>query len=336
MSPTGSSEGDGSSRSSEEMNIVEAVNAALHDEMEEDEKVIAYGEDVGEDGGVFRATEGLQEEFGEKRCFSSPLAESGIAGTAIGMSLYGFKPVVEMQFSGFSYLAFHQIKEHAARFRIRSRGDYTVPLTVRAPYGGGINALEHHQESPEAFFSHAQGLHVVIPSTPQDTYSLLRKAIQTEDPVVFLEPKKIYRAFNEEVDRHKEVELEKARTVQEGEDVTLISWGAMVPVAEDAADEVDADVEIIDLRTIYPADFETIIESVKKTGRAVVLHEAPKSAGFGAEISSRIQEEDILHLEAPVERVASPDVPYPLYTLEDYYMPNKERAVKGLNRVLGF
>lgn len=320
----------------EDMNIVEAVNAALHDEMEEDEKVIAYGEDVGEDGGVFRATEGLQEEFGKKRCFSSPLAESGIAGTAIGMSLYGFKPVVEMQFSGFSYLAFHQIKEHAARFRIRSRGEYTVPMTVRAPYGGGISALEHHQESPEAFFSHAQGLHVVIPSTPQDTYSLLRKSIQTDDPVVFLEPKKIYRAFNGEVDREKEIELEKARTVQEGEDVTLISWGAMVPVAEDAADEVDADVEIIDLRTIYPADFETIIESVKKTGRAMVLHEAPKSAGFGAEISSRIQENNILNLEAPVERVASPDVPYPLYTLEDYYLPNKDRAVKGLERVRDF
>jgi pyruvate dehydrogenase E1 component beta subunit len=320
----------------ENMNIVEAVNAALHDEMEEDEKVIAYGEDVGEDGGVFRATEGLQEEFGEKRCFSSPLAESGIAGTAIGMSLYGFRPVIEMQFSGFSYLAFYQMKEHAARMRIRSRGDYTVPLTMRAPYGGGINALEHHQESPEAFYSHAEGLHVVIPSTPQDTYSLLRKSIQTDDPVVFLEPKKIYRAFKGEVDREKEVELEKARIAQEGEDVTLISWGAMIPVAEDAADEIDADVEIIDLRTIYPTDFETVFESVEKTGRAMVLHEAPKSAGFGAEITSRIQENEILHMEAPVERVTGPDIPYPLYTLEDYYMPNKKRAVKGLEKVLEF
>jgi pyruvate dehydrogenase E1 component beta subunit len=320
----------------EKMNIVEAVNAALHDEMEEDEKVIAYGEDVGEDGGVFRATEGLQEEFGEKRCFSSPLAESGIAGTAIGMSLYGFRPVIEMQFSGFSYLAFYQMKEHAARMRIRSRGDYTVPLTMRAPYGGGINALEHHQESPEAFYAHAEGLHVVIPSTPQDTYSLLRKSIQTDDPVVFLEPKKIYRAFKGEVDREKEVELEKARIAQEGEDVTLISWGAMIPVAEDAADEIDADVEIIDLRTIYPTDFETVFESVEKTGRAMVLHEAPKSAGFGAEIASRIQENEILHMEAPVERVTGPDIPYPLYTLEDYYMPNKKRAVKGLEKVLEF
>jgi pyruvate dehydrogenase E1 component beta subunit len=321
---------------SEEMNIVEAVRAAIHDEMEEDEDVVAYGEDVGEDGGVFRATKGLQEEFGEDRCFSSPLAESGIAGTGIGMALYGFRPVVEMQFSGFSYLAFHQIKEHAARFRIRSRGDYTVPLTVRAPYGGGISALEHHQESPEAFFAHAEGLHVVIPSTPQDTYSLLRKSIQSEDPTVFLEPKKIYRAFKEEVDREKEVELEESRIVQEGSDVTLVAWGAMVPVAEDAAEEVDASVEIVDPRTIYPTDFDTIIESVEKTGRAMVLHEAPKSAGFGAEVATRIQENAILSMEAPVERVTAPDVPYPLYTLEDYYMPNKERAVKGLKRVLNF
>ena len=320
----------------EKMNIVEAVNAALEDEMEEDEEVIAYGEDVGEDGGVFRATKGLQDKFGEDRCFSSPLAESGIAGTAIGMSLYGFRPVVEMQFSGFSYLAFHQIKEHAARFRIRSRDDYNVPLTVRAPYGGGINALEHHQESPEAFFAHAEGLHVVIPSTPQDTYSLLRKSIQMDDPVVFLEPKKIYRAFKEEVDRDKEVELEKARIVQEGDDVTLIAWGAMVPVAEDAAEEIDASIEIVDPRTIYPTDFDTIIESVEKTGRAMVLHEAPKSAGFGAEIATRIQENAILSMEAPVERVTAPDVPYPLYTLEDFYMPNKEKAVNGLERVLDF
>jgi len=321
---------------SEKMNIVEAVNAAIEDEMEADEDVVAYGEDVGEDGGVSRATEGLQKKFGEERCFSSPLAESGIAGTAIGMSLYGFRPVIEMQFSGFSYLAFHQIKEHAARFRIRSRGDYNVPLTVRAPYGGGINALEHHQESPEAFFAHAEGLHVVIPSTPQDTYSLLRKSIQLDDPVVFLEPKKTYRAFKEEVDRDKEVELEKSRVVQEGEDVTLVAWGAMVPVAEDAADEIDASVEIIDLRTIYPTDFDTLIESVEKTGRAMILHEAPKSAGFGAEIATRIQENAILSIEAPVERVTAPDVPYPLYTLEDFYMPNKKRAVKGLERVLDF
>ncbi len=318
------------------MNIVEAVNAAIHDEMEEDEDVVAYGEDVGEDGGVFRATKGLQEEFSEDRCFSSPLAESGIVGTGIGMSLYGFRPVVEMQFSGFGYLAFHQIKEHAARFRIRSRGDYTVPMTIRMPYGGGISALEHHQESPEAYYSHAEGLHVVMPSTPQDTYSLLRKSIQLDDPVVFLEPKKTYRAFKQEVDREKEVELEASRIVQEGNDVTLIAWGAMIPVAEDAADEINASVEIIDPRTIYPTDFDTMIESVEKTGRAMVLHEAPKSAGFGAEIATRIQENAILNMKAPVERVTAPDIPYPLYTLEDFYMPNKEKAVNGLKRALQF
>lgn len=318
------------------MNIVEAVNEALRDEMENDENVVIYGEDVGEDGGVFRATKDLQEEFGKERIFSSPLAESGIAGTAIGMGIYGFRPVVEMQFSGFSYLAFHQIKEHAARMRMRTRGNLNSPITVRAPYGGGIRALEHHSESPEAFFSHAQGLHVIIPSNPQDTYSLLRKSIQKDDPVVFLEPKKSYRAFTQEVNKEKDVNWEKARVHQKGEDLTLISWGAMMPVAEDAAEEVDADVEIIDLRSIYPTDFETIIESVKKTGRAVVLHEAPKTAGFGAEIAARINEEAILHLEAPVKRVTGPDVPVPLYQLEEYYMPDEERTVKTLNEVIDF
>jgi len=318
------------------MNIVEAVRAAIHDEMEDDEDVIAYGEDVGEDGGVFRATKGLQEEFGEDRCFSSPLAESGIAGTAIGMSLYGFKPVVEMQFSGFSYLAFHQIKEHAGRFRIRSRGERTIPLTVRAPYGGGISALEHHQESPENFFAHAQGLHVVMPGTPQDTYSLLRKSIQMDDPVVFLEPKKTYRAFKEEVERDAEVKIEEAEIVEEGTDATVVAWGAMRPEAVKAAEEVDGDIEVVDLKTIYPTDFETVIESVKKTGRCVVLHEAPKTGGFGAEIAARINEEAILHLEAPVERVTGPDVPYPLYTLEDYYMPDKNRTASKLEEVLEF
>lgn len=318
------------------MNIVEAVNEALRDEMENDEDVVIYGEDVGEDGGVFRATKDLQEEFGKERIFSSPLAESGIAGTAVGMGIYGFRPVVEMQFSGFSYLAFHQIKEHAARMRMRTRGNLNSPITVRAPYGGGIRALEHHSESPETFFSHAQGLHVIIPSNPQDTYSLLRKSIQKDDPVVFLEPKKSYRAFTQEVDKEKEVDWEKARLHKEGEDLTLISWGAMMPVAEDAAEEVDADVEIIDLRSIYPTDFETIIESVKKTGRAVVLHEAPKTAGFGAEIAARINEEAILHLEAPVKRVTGPDVPVPLYQLEEYYMPDEDRTVKTLKEVIDF
>lgn len=336
MASTEASNGDGTSRSSEKMNIVEAVNAALNDEMEADEDVVVFGEDVGEDGGVFRATKGIQEEFGEDRCWSSPLAESGIVGTAVGMAAYGMRPVPEIQFSGFSYLGFYQLKEHAARMRYRSRGTLQAPMTVRAPYSGGINALEHHSESPEAFFAHSQGLHVVIPSTPQDAYSLLRASIQLDDPVVFLEPKKTYRAFKGEVDREKEVELEKARIAQEGDDITLIAWGAMIPLAEEAAEQVDASVEIVDLRTIYPTDFETVLESVNKTGRAVVLHEAPKTAGFGAELVSRINEKEILSLEAPVKRVTGPDVPMPFYKLEDYYLPNKKRVVNGLEETLEF
>lgn len=318
------------------MNIVEAVNEALSDEIENDEDVIVYGEDVGEDGGVFRATEGLQNKYGEERCFSSPLAESGIVGTGVGMATYGLRPVPEIQFSGFSYLAFHQIKEHAARMRTRTRGSFNMPMTIRAPYGGGIHALEHHCESPEAFYAHSQGLHVVIPSTPQNTYSLLRKSIQMDDPVVFLEPKQTYRAFSEEVDKNKEIPLEKAEKVTEGSDATLIVWGAMRPLAEKAVEQMDASIEIIDLQTIYPTDFEMVIESVKKTGRAAVLHEAPKTAGFGAEIAARIQEEAILHMEAPVERIASPDVPYPLYSLEDHYMPDQNRVKKGLDNLLNF
>jgi pyruvate dehydrogenase E1 component beta subunit len=322
---------------SEKMNIVEAVNAALHDEMEENEDVLVLGEDVGEDGGVFRATKELQEDFGEDRCFSTPLAESGIIGTSVGMAVYGLTPVPEIQFSGFSYLAFHQIKEHAARFRQRTRGTKTVPMTVRAPYGGGINALEHHCESPENFYAHAQGLHVVIPSNPQDAYSLLRKSIQLDDPVVFLEPKQTYRAFKEEVERDPEAaELESARIVQEGEDLTVVCYGAMVPLVKGVVSKMDASIEVIDLRTIHPADWETVHESVEKTGRAAVVHEAPKTGGFGAEIAARIQKEDILHMEAPVKRITAPDVPYPIYRLEDYYMPDENQVQQGLEEALEF
>ena len=321
---------------SKKMNIVEAVNEALRDEMDTDEDVVVFGEDVGEDGGVFRATKDLQKEFGEGRCFSSPLAESGIVGTGIGMALKGLRPVPEIQFSGFSYLAFHQLKEHAARMRMRTRGGFETPMTVRAPYGGGINALEHHCESPEAFYAHAQGLHVVIPGTPQDTYSLLRASIQLDDPVVFLEPKQTYRAFKEEVDKDKEISLEEANVVREGDDLTLIAWGAMLPLAKEVAEEVDGSIEIVDPRTIYPTDFDTIVKSVRKTGRAAVVHEAPKTAGFGAEISARIQEEAILKLEAPVQRITSYDVPYPLYNLEEYYMPDKKRVKHGIKQALEF
>ncbi|MFB6191128.1 MAG: alpha-ketoacid dehydrogenase subunit beta [Candidatus Nanohaloarchaea archaeon] len=322
-------------KETQNLNVVEAVNEALRDELEQDDDVIVYGEDVGEDGGVFRATKELQEEFGEERVFSSPLAESGIAGTAIGMSLYGMRPVFEMQFSGFSYLAFHQMKEHASRMRTRSRGDYDVPITMRAPYGGGISALEHHQESPETFFTHSQ-LHVICPGTPQDTYSLLRESIRLDDPVVFLEPKKIYRAFKEEVDPAEERELGRADIVEEGEDLTLVTWGAMLPLAKEKISEMDADIELVDLRTINPADYSTVIDSVEKTGRAAVLHEARRTGGMGAEIAARIQEEALLKMEAPVERITAPSVPYPLYRLEDYFMPDGKRLEKGLERALEF
>lgn len=321
----------------EKMNIVEAVNAALHDEMESDDDVVVLGEDVGKDGGVFRATKELQENFGRERCFSTPLAESGIVGTSIGMALHGQRPVPEIQFSGFSYLAFHQIKEHAARFRTRTRGGKDVPMTVRAPYGGGINALEHHCESPENFFSHAQGLHVVIPSSPQETYSLLRKSIQLDDPVVFLEPKQTYRAFKEKVERDaSKAELEEAKVVAEGEELTVVCYGAMVPLVKGVAKKLEASVEIIDLRTVYPTDFETVVSSAEKTGRAAVVHEAPRTGGFGAEIAAKIQEEAILKMEAPVERITAPDVPYPLYRLEDYYMPDENQVQQGLQTALEF
>ena len=320
----------------DKLNIVEAVREAIHDEMEADDDVLVYGEDVGLDGGVFRATKGLQEEFGEERAFSTPVAEAGIIGTGVGMAVKGLRPVAEIQFSGFMYQGFHQIKQHVSRYRMKTHGNMNLPMTIRAPYGGGISALEHHCESPENFYTHMQGVHVVIPSDPQSAYSLLRKSIQLDDPVIFLEPKKSYRAFKEEVDRDKEMELGEAKIKQEGDDVTVISYGAMIPVVENTIEEMDASVELIDLQTIQPADFETVIESVEKTGRAVVVHEAPKTGGFGAEIAARINEEAILHLEAPVKRVTAPDVPYPLYSLEDHYMVNENKVKDGIEETLEF
>lgn len=320
----------------EKLNIVEAVREAIHDELEEDDDVLVYGEDVGEDGGVFRATKDLQEEFGEERVFSTPVAEAGIIGTGVGMSVKGLRPVAEIQFSGFMVQAFHQIKQHVSRYRMKTHGNMPLPMTIRAPYGGGISALEHHCESPENFYTHMQGVRVVIPSDPQSAYSLLRKSIQLDDPVIFLEPKKSYRAFKEEVDTDQEMEIGDADIKREGEDITVVTWGAMVPVVEDALEETDASVELIDLRTIQPADFETIIESVEKTGRAVVVHEAPKTGGFGAEIASRINEEAILHLEAPVNRVTGPDVPYPIYRLEDHYMVDENQVKDGIKETLNF
>ena len=321
------------------LTLVQAVRDGLRGEMARDDSVIVMGEDVGENGGVFRATQGLIDEFGEERVVDTPLAESGIVGTAIGMAAYGMRPVPEIQFMGFIYPAFDQIVSHAARLRTRSRGAFTCPMVVRAPYGGGIRAPEHHSESKEAFFVHEPGLKVVIPSTPYDTKGLLAAAIRDPDPVVFLEPKLIYRAFREEVPADPyTVELGEAAVRREGSDVSVFTWGAMTRPTMEAAENLagDVDVEVVDLRTLSPLDEETIVESFKKTGRAVVVHEAPKTGGLAGEVIATIQEEALLYQEAPVERVTGFDAPYPLYALEDYYLPEPARIEDGIRDVVEF
>jgi len=321
------------------LTLVQAVREGLHDEMERDDDVIVLGEDVGENGGVFRATEGLIDEFGDDRVVDTPLAESGIVGTAIGMAAYGMRPVPEIQFMGFIYPAFDQIVSHAARLRTRSRGEFTCPLVVRAPYGGGIRAPEHHSESKEAFFVHEPGLKVVIPSTPYDTKGLLASAIRDPDPVMFLEPKLIYRAFREDVPEDEyTVPLGEAAVRREGSDISVFTWGAMTRPTMEAAENVagEVDVEVVDLRTLSPLDEETIVESFKKTGRAVVVHEAPKTGGLAGEVIATIQEEALLYQEAPIERVTGFDVPYPLYALEDYYLPEPARIEDGIRDAVEF
>jgi len=323
----------------DELNMVQALNRAMEEEMERDDDVLVMGEDVGEDGGVFRVTDGLHEEFGPERVIDTPLSESGIVGTALGMSVYGMKPIAEIQFMGFTYPAFDQIISHVSRMRNRSRGVYNASMVIRAPYGGGIHAPEHHSESTEALYAHTPGLKVVIPATPKDAYGLLKSAVRDPDPVCFWEPKKVYRAFKEVVpeDEHL-VEIGTADVKQEGSDVTVISWGAMLQPALEAAEELegDIDVEVVDLRTIKPMDYETIEESVNKTGRAVIVHEAPQTCGVGAEISARLTEEDILHLEAPVKRVTGFDTVFPLYKLEKKYLPDTFRVEKAVRDVYEF
>ncbi|MGB9986841.1 alpha-ketoacid dehydrogenase subunit beta [Salarchaeum japonicum] len=321
------------------LTLVQAVRDGLRDAMAADDDVVALGEDIGKNGGVFRATQGLHEEFGEERVIDTPLAESGIIGTAVGMAAYGLKPVPEIQFSGFMYPGFDQIVSHMSRMRTRSRGRYTLPMVLRAPYGGGIRAPEHHSESKEAFYAHEAGLKVVIPSTPYDTKGLLISAIREPDPVVFLEPKKIYRAFREEVpDEPYEVPLGEASVRREGSDVSVFTWGAMtrptLEAAENVADEID--VEVVDLRTLSPMDEDTIVESFKKTGRAAVVHEAPFTGGLAGEIAATLQERALLHQEAPVERITGFDTPFPLYALEDYYLPGPARIAEGLRNVMEF
>lgn len=306
------------------INILEAVNKALQTEMQKDPTIVVYGEDAGFEGGVFRATAGLQKEFGVDRVFDTPIAEAAIIGSAVGMAINGLKPVVEMQFSGFMFPGYNQIVTHVARYRNRSRGKYTLPLVIRMPYGGGVKALEHHSESLETLFAHIPGLKLVIPSTPYDALGLLRSAMRDPDPVIFMEPKRIYRAFKQEVpDTDYVVPIGKARIVQKGDDITVVAWGALVREVEQALTLIkdeNISVELIDLRTIAPFDVETLVTSVKKTGRLLVVHEAVESFGPAAEIIQSITERAFYHLEAAPRRLTAPDITVPLPRGEHHFI----------------
>ncbi|MCC7196796.1 alpha-ketoacid dehydrogenase subunit beta [Candidatus Peregrinibacteria bacterium] len=321
------------------LTMVQAINLALKQEMAKDKTVLCYGEDVGVEGGVFRVTEGLQKLYGDQRCFDSPLAEAGIIGTAIGLSINGMKPVVEMQFSGFMFESFPQLMCHAARMRNRSRGRFSCPLVLRTPYGGGIHALEHHCESEEAILAHIPGLKVVIPSTPFDAKGLLIAAIRDPDPVIFMEPKRVYRAFKQEVPEEEYfIPIGKAGIVQSGSDVTVIAWGAQVRECMKTSDEakkLGISMEIVDLRTISPIDYPTIFNSVSKTGRVVIVHEAYRSFGPGAELSATINEEFFGKLKAPIQRVTGFDIVYPLLRSEDLVQPEPVRILEAIRKVVG-
>jgi len=326
-----------------EMNIIQAVNDALRLEMRRDPRVVVLGEDVGRFGGVFRATSGLQEEFGPERCIDTPLAESGIVGTAIGMALYGLRPVPEIQFADFIYPAYDQIVSELAKLRYRSGGEYPAPVVIRTPVGGGIRGGHYHSQSPEALFIHVPGLKVVCPSNPIDAKGLLATCIRGEDPVIFMEPKRVYRAARGNVPEGEyTIPLGEAKVVREattGErQVTVLAWGAMVHTALEAGEQGAAqgyDLEVIDLRTLLPFDIDTILASVRKTGRVVVVHEAPRTCGFGAELAATIQEKAMLSLEAPILRVTGFDTPFP-YTLEHEYLPDANRILDAVERVVSF
>jgi pyruvate dehydrogenase E1 component beta subunit len=322
------------------MNMVQAINSALALEMERDPSVVALGEDIGVDGGVFRVTDGLQKRFGLGRVIDTPLAEGGIIGMAIGMAINGLRPVAEIQFMGFSYLTMNQLISHASRMRNRTRSRLTVPLVMRMPYGAGVKALEHHSESTEALFVQIPGLKVVVPSTPLEAKGLLTASIRDPDPVIFLEPTRSYRMLKEEVpDGEYVLPIGKARMVQEGKDVTVIGWGAMMVQIQKAVDEAakkGISCEVIDMRTLSPMDSASVIESVKRTGRAIVVQEAPKTCGVGAEIVARINEKALLSLQAPVVRVAGPDIIVPLPRGEDYYYVSPERILTEIERTVSF
>jgi 2-oxoisovalerate dehydrogenase E1 component beta subunit len=315
------------------LNIIEAVRDALRLQMARDRRVVVLGEDIGKFGGVFRATSGLHEEFGADRVIDTPLAEAGIIGTAIGMALYGLRPVPEIQFSDFIFPAFDQIVNELAKFRYRSGGNYTCPMVIRTPVGGGIRGGHYHSQSPEALFIHTPGLKVVCPSNPYDAKGLLLAAMRQDDPVLFMEPKRIYRASRGEVpDGDYEIPLGVAKVVKEGTSCTVLAWSGMVSIAEEAAKK-DPTIEVVDLRTLMPFDIETILASVKKTGRCVIVHEAPKTCGFGAELVASIQERAMEYLEAPILRVAGLDTPFP-YSLEHEYLPNADRVVSAVRQTL--
>ena len=326
---------------SRKMTMVQAINLALMQEMERDDDVLVLGEDIGIDGGVFRVTDGLLAKFGDQRVIDTPLAEGAIVGMAIGMAIYGLKPVPEIQFSGFSFQSFHQIENHAARYRARTRGRYHIQMVVRMPYGGGVRALEHHSESEEAYYAHTPGLKIVIPSSPRSARALLISAIRDPDTVIFFEPKALYHAIKEEVPVAEEMwPIGKARVVREGKDLTLIAYGAMLhrclEVAEGVHTEDGAEVEVIDLLSISPMDTETIAASARKTGRVVVAHEAQRSFGVGAEVMARVVETAFLQLQAPVRRVTAFDIVYPGFARERGWLPGPDRVLRAVRETLAF
>lgn len=324
-----------------DLSLVQAINLALHRAMADDPTVLILGEDVGINGGVFRATDGLWKLYGDSRVLDTPLAEAGITGVSIGLAAQGFRPVLEIQFAGFAYACIDQLLNHASRLRKRTMGRLTCPMVLRSPAGGGIRAVEHHSESPEAMFAHIPGLKVVIPSSPQHAYGLLLAAIRDPDPVVFLEPTRLYRAAKDEVaDDGASIPLGRCVVLRTGRDVTLVSWGAMVKdtlaAADRLADDDKVDAEVIDIATLKPLDSATIIDSVKRTGRLVVVHEAPLTGGFGAEIVARIAHQALTSLLAPIERVAGYDAMMPYPRLEHLYMPQAERIAEAVRRAVAY
>ncbi len=322
------------------MTLIQAITDGLATMLEADERILLLGEDIGKNGGVFRATDGLQERFGQERVMDTPLSESGIIGTSVGLAVNGFKPIAEMQFFGFVYPAYEQIMTHVSRIRMRTMGRYTVPMVIRAPYGAGIRAPENHTDSVEALFTHMRGIKVVCPSTAHDAKGLLIASIEDPDPVLFLEPLKLYRSVRDEVPEGKYmVEIGKGKKVKDGDEVTLIAWGAMVQVAMSAAEQAEKEgitCDVIDLRTLYPIDREIIAESVQKTGRAVIVHEAHETGGVGNDIVSIINDTSILYMKSPIERITGFDVPVPFFALEEHYLPTPARVFQAIKKTVHF